>query len=183
VDTVEEWQKVERLLPSSLIRKVEEFLWQYIPRLILTNFFGLASFFVWLTLSMLSSLFAALLILWLSTFLYNNSIRQLRTIHRGNKLTDIIKEKLLSILKVITSGEKGLFSSTLILTGILLSCATIYTWLPALINYLQNLHLFFTFTFVLFQLFCLAFLISRVLLSVYQFIFWYVIIRRLSCST
>ncbi|MEM2507647.1 MAG: hypothetical protein QXF61_11450 [Nitrososphaeria archaeon] len=178
-DTVEEWRKVERFPIPSLARKVEEFLWQYTPGLVLTNFFGLISLFIWLALSMLSPLFAILLILWLLAFLYNNPKGQPRIIYDKNRPIDIIKENLLSILKVAIRSEKSLFSSISILIGILLSCVPIYIWLPLLINYLQNLHLYTTLTFILFQLLFLAFLVSHVLLIVYQFIFWYVMIERL----
>jgi hypothetical protein len=174
-DMVKEWRKVEQLPPSSLTRKMEEFLWQYVPGLVLTNFFGLVSFLIWFILSMASKLFAGVLILWILIYLWKLP-KYCMGVPSRKRPIDKVKEELLYILKVIMMGDKGLFGFIPILISLGLSCVTAYVWLPILIDHLKTFNPSSTFTF--FQLFYSLFFLSYVLLSAYQFIFWYVIIKR-----
>lgn len=177
-DAAEEWRKVNQLPHSSITRKVGGFLWQYVPGLFLTNFFGSIFFLVWLILSMQSLFFAAVLVLWLSIFLLRSE-RLLIAIRWRERPTEKMKRELLDVLKAaVTSGEKGMLGITLIFICLLLSCAPLYTWLPLLINSLQTFHPSSILIFTLFQLFHLAFFMSYTLLSIYQLVFWYTIIRR-----
>jgi hypothetical protein len=176
-EVVKEWRNVEQLPPSSLIRKTEEFLWQYVPGLVLTNFFGLVSFLIWFILSMVSKLFAAVLIFWILVYLCKLSKHGTR-FQRRKMPTERVKEVLLGVLKALIIGEKGLFGFIAVLTSLGLSCVTVYVWLSFLIVHLKTFNQSYTFTFALFQLFYSLLFLSYVLLSAYQFTFWYIIIKR-----
>jgi len=172
-NAVEEWRKVEQLPPSSLIRNMEEFLWQYTPGLFLTIVFGLMSFLTWFIISTTSKLFAVVLIFWILIYLCNKLLSKHRTKFQRRRMpTEEVKKALLDILKVIKFNEKGIYSFLTILVGLAYSCMINYTSLSLLITRLN------TFTLFWFQLFYFLLLLFEGLLSVYQFIFWYVIIKR-----
>jgi len=172
-NAVEEWRKVEQLPPSSLIRNMEEFLWQYTPGLFLTIVFGLMSFLTWFIISMTSKLFAVVLIFWILIYLCNKLLSKHRTKFQRRRMpTEEVKKALLDILKVIKFNEKGVYSFLTILVGLAYSCLINYTSLSILIARLN------TFILFRFQLFYFLLLLFEGLLSVYQFIFWYVIIKR-----